>query len=58
MMKWFNNVTTIEELRKQYRELLRKYHPDNEHGDTKITQEINAEYDLVFAMFIVGMVFS
>ena len=48
-MKWFNNVTTIEELRKQYRELLRKYHPDNEHGDTKITQEINAEYDLVFA---------
>lgn len=48
-MKWFRNVTTIEELRKQYRELLRKYHPDNEHGDTKITQEINAEYDLVFA---------
>ena len=48
-MKWFNNVTTIEELRKQYRELLRKYHPDNEHGDTKMTQEINAEYDLVFA---------
>ena len=48
-MKWFNNVTTIEELRRQYRELLRKYHPDNEHGDTKMTQEINAEYDLVFA---------
>lgn len=48
-MKWFRNFTTIEELRKQYRELLRKYHPDNEHGDTKITQEINAEYDLVFA---------
>ena len=48
-MKWFNNVTTIEELRRQYRELLRKYHPDNEHGDTKITQESNAEYDLVFA---------
>ena len=48
-MKWFNNVTTTEELRRQYRELLRKYHPDNEHGDTKMTQEINAEYDLVFA---------
>ncbi len=48
-MTWFTNVKTIEELRKQYRELLKKYHPDNENGSVKITQEINAEYDLVFA---------
>mgnify|MGYP000720387028 CR=1 FL=1 len=48
MKKWFKDVTTIEELRKRYRELLKMYHPDNENGSVEITQEINAEYDLVF----------
>lgn len=50
MRKWFKNVTTIEELRKRYRELLKMYHPDNENGSVEITQEINAEYDLVFSI--------
>lgn len=49
-MTWFTNVKTIEELRKQYRELLKKYHPDNKNGSVAITQEINAEYDIVFAL--------
>lgn len=48
-MKWFENVTTIEELRKQYRALLKKYHPDTPNGSVEATQEINREYDLVFA---------
>ena len=47
-MKWFKNVTTVEELRKEYRRLLKLYHPDNENGSVEVTQEINAEYDLVF----------
>lgn len=50
MRKWFTNVTTIEQLRKQYRELLKKYHLDNENGSVEVTQEINAEYDLVFSI--------
>ena len=50
MKKWFKDVTTIEELRKRYRELLKMYHPDNENGSVEITQEINAEYDLVFSI--------
>ena len=50
MRKWFTNVTTIEQLRKQYRELLKKYHPDNENGSVEVTQEINAEYDLVISI--------
>ena len=50
MMKWFTNVTTIEQLRKQYRELLKKYHLDNENGSVEVTQEINAEYDLVISI--------
>jgi len=50
MKQWFDGVTTVEELRKRYRELLKKYHPDNENGSTKTTQEINAEYDHLFAI--------
>lgn len=48
-MKWFKNVTTIEELRKQYRALLKKYHPDTPNGSVEATQEINREYDIIFA---------
>ena len=50
MNKWFKDVKTIEELRKKYRELLKLYHPDNENGSVKITQEINAEYDHLFSV--------
>lgn len=48
MMKWFTNVKTVEELRKRYRELLKKYHPDNKNGSVEITKEINNEYDRLF----------
>ena len=46
-MKYFNNVETLEELRKQYKELLKKYHPDN-GGNVSDMQEVNAEYDELF----------
>lgn len=49
-MKYFAGVKTVEELRKKYRELLKKYHPDNENGSVEITQEINNEYDRLFAI--------
>ena len=48
MSKYFKDVNTLEELRRQYRDLLRKYHPDNANGSTQATQEINAEYDKLF----------
>ena len=47
-MTYFNNVETLDELRKQYKELLKKYHPDNPNGSTEATQQINAEYDKLF----------
>lgn len=50
MYKWFKGVTTVEELRKKYRELLKRYHPDNPEGSVEITQEINSKYDRVFAV--------
>ncbi len=49
-MKYFNNVETLEELRKQYKELLKKYHPDNANGSTEATQEINVEYERLFKL--------
>ena len=48
MSKYFKDVNTLEELRRQYKELLKKYHPDNVNGSTEATQEINAEYDRLF----------
>ena len=50
MSKYFNDVNTLEELRRQYRDLLKKYHPDNKDGSTEATQEINAEYDRLFKL--------
>lgn len=46
-MKYFNNVSDLSELRKQYKELLKKHHPDN-GGNVADMQEINAEYDSLF----------
>lgn len=49
MNTYFTNINTLEELRKQYKELLKKYHPDN-GGDVATMQEVNAEYDVLFQM--------
>ena len=48
MSKYFKDVNTLEDLRRQYRDLLKKFHPDNAGGSTEATQEINAEYDRLF----------
>ena len=47
MNKYFENIRTLEELRKQYKELLKMHHPDN-GGNVSEMQEINAEYDRLF----------
>ena len=46
-MKWFKEVKSLDELRKLYRKLVVKYHPDN-GGSEEIIKEINAEYDVLF----------
>lgn len=48
MTMYFSNIKSLEELRKQYKELLKKFHPDNPTGSTEATQTINAEYDNLF----------
>ena len=47
MKQYFNNPTDLQELRKQYKELLKCYHPDN-GGDVADMQEINVEYEKLF----------
>ena len=49
MAKYFSSVNNLQELRKQYKDLLKKHHPDN-GGNVSDMQEINAEYDRLFKL--------
>lgn len=42
---YFQNVDSVEELKKQYKTLAFKYHLDREGGSVSAMQRINAEYD-------------
>ena len=46
-MKWFQNIETLKDLRKEYRRLVVKHHPDN-GGSEDVIKEINSEYDILF----------
>ena len=49
MKRYFENVTTLEELKKQYKRLAKQYHPDLNNGTTnEIMKQINNEYDELF----------
>ena len=52
-MKWFQNITTLDELRSEYRRLALLHHPDR-GGSTADMQEINNEYDLLSKRLING----
>lgn len=45
---YFVNVATLEELRKQYKKLIKKYHPDNAGGSDEDMKAINTEYERLF----------
>lgn len=49
-MKYFTNCRTLDDLKKEYRRLAMKHHPDH-GGDTATMQAINGEYDAVFPAF-------
>ena len=47
-MKWFNNPTSLEELKKQYGQLAKAHHPDL-GGNTTDMQQINTEFDRLYS---------
>ena len=46
-MSWFSNCQTLEELKKLYKQLVFKNHPDR-GGNEALMKQINAEYDKIF----------
>ena len=50
MAKFFNNVKSLTELKKLYKELARKNHPDF-GGSVEVMQAINADYDRMIDWF-------
>lgn len=48
MTSYFDRITTLQELRIQYKALLKKYHPDNADGSLEVTKVINLEYEKLF----------
>lgn len=50
MSKYFKNVKSFEDLKKQFRDLLKANHPDN-GGDAEKMKEINVEYDALFPIW-------
>ena len=52
-MKFFENIKTLDELRKEYRRLAMLYHPDK-GGDTRMMQIINEQYEKLSKKLING----
>lgn len=46
-MKYFQNITSLSELKKQYRELVKNNHPDK-GGDIAVMQDINNEFEQLY----------
>ena len=51
MTKYFNNVDCIEELKKQYFALAKKYHSDLNGGSDEAMKEIDAQYSDLFKRY-------
>jgi hypothetical protein len=40
-------TTTLEEVKKEYKTLIKKYHPDNKNGNLEVMKIINNEYEYI-----------
>lgn len=50
MAKYFKNIKSFDDLKKQFKDLLKKHHPDN-GGDAEIMKAVNVEYDSLFPIW-------
>ena len=53
MLKWFKDCKTLEDVKKLYKALAVKYHPDLNHDidSTDLMKEINNEYEKAFNLY-------
>lgn len=51
MSKYFKNVKSLEDLKKQYKKLVVANHPDVTGGDHAVLAAINVEYDALFPIW-------
>lgn len=49
-MKYFKSINSLEDLKSQFKALLKKNHPDN-GGDVEAMKQINVEYDALFEIW-------
>lgn len=49
-MKYFKNIKSFEDLKSQYKALLKANHPDN-GGDVEAMKEINVQFDALFPIW-------
>mgnify|MGYP001360983719 CR=1 FL=1 len=49
MNKYFNNINTLEELKKEYKKLALKLHPDRPGGNEESFKLMQNEYEIKFA---------
>lgn len=49
-MKYLNNISSLEDLKKKYRALAIQYHPDK-GGDTEIMKTINLEFEKLYKIW-------
>lgn len=49
MTRYFTNIQSLEELRKEYKRLVKLNHPDN-GGSDELIKTINVEYEFTFKM--------
>lgn len=50
MAKYFKSIKSYDDLKNQYKKLLKANHPDN-GGDVETMKEINVEYDALFTVW-------
>lgn len=50
MATYFKNIKSFEDLKRQFRELLKANHPDN-GGNEEVMKEINVEFDALFPIW-------
>ena len=48
---YFHNIQSITELKKQYRNLAKKYHPDITNDNGEKMRQINDEYNKIYKRF-------